>query len=168
MIHFVTTGRNDPCPCGSGKKYKRCCFDADRLKKTPIQPPPAPLVSTADAEAILRRPMPPDPREPILILEDDGLDDLSNSVLSLVRERRFDEALVACKRLLDDFTDVEDGFERSGIVHAAMGNHALAADFFRRAYAFVNDPVRRDGFDQELIDHYRELGEEQARLAGLR
>ncbi|MFT7462566.1 MAG: preprotein translocase subunit SecA, partial [Pseudohongiellaceae bacterium] len=19
-------GRNDPCPCGSGKKYKRCCF----------------------------------------------------------------------------------------------------------------------------------------------
>lgn len=21
------TGRNDPCPCGSGKKYKRCCMD---------------------------------------------------------------------------------------------------------------------------------------------
>jgi hypothetical protein len=20
-------GRNDPCPCGSGKKYKKCCFD---------------------------------------------------------------------------------------------------------------------------------------------
>lgn len=20
------TGRNDPCPCGSGKKYKRCCM----------------------------------------------------------------------------------------------------------------------------------------------
>jgi uncharacterized protein len=19
-------GRNDPCPCGSGKKYKRCCL----------------------------------------------------------------------------------------------------------------------------------------------
>jgi uncharacterized protein YchJ len=19
------TGRNDPCPCGSGKKYKHCC-----------------------------------------------------------------------------------------------------------------------------------------------
>ncbi|MHB8659930.1 MAG: SEC-C metal-binding domain-containing protein [Solirubrobacteraceae bacterium] len=18
-------GRNDPCPCGSGRKYKRCC-----------------------------------------------------------------------------------------------------------------------------------------------
>jgi SEC-C motif-containing protein len=21
----ATVGRNDPCPCGSGKKYKRCC-----------------------------------------------------------------------------------------------------------------------------------------------
>lgn len=23
-------GRNDPCPCGSGKKYKRCCIDKDK------------------------------------------------------------------------------------------------------------------------------------------
>ena len=22
------TGRNQPCPCGSGKKYKRCCMRA--------------------------------------------------------------------------------------------------------------------------------------------
>ena len=22
-------GRNDPCPCGSGKKYKKCCLNAD-------------------------------------------------------------------------------------------------------------------------------------------
>jgi uncharacterized protein YecA (UPF0149 family) len=21
--------RNDPCPCGSGKKYKKCCLGAD-------------------------------------------------------------------------------------------------------------------------------------------
>jgi preprotein translocase subunit SecA len=23
----LKTGRNDPCPCGSGKKYKKCCLD---------------------------------------------------------------------------------------------------------------------------------------------
>jgi hypothetical protein len=23
-------GRNDPCPCGSGKKYKRCCGSTSR------------------------------------------------------------------------------------------------------------------------------------------
>jgi uncharacterized protein len=28
--HVPTTpkvGRNDPCPCGSGKKYKKCCLE---------------------------------------------------------------------------------------------------------------------------------------------
>jgi len=23
------TGRNDPCPCGSGRKYKKCCIDKE-------------------------------------------------------------------------------------------------------------------------------------------
>ncbi len=26
----ATPGRNDPCPCGSGRKYKHCCADRDR------------------------------------------------------------------------------------------------------------------------------------------
>ncbi len=25
IIHHEKIGRNDPCPCGSGKKYKNCC-----------------------------------------------------------------------------------------------------------------------------------------------
>jgi uncharacterized protein YecA (UPF0149 family) len=24
-VEHVKVGRNDPCPCGSGKKYKKCC-----------------------------------------------------------------------------------------------------------------------------------------------
>jgi tetratricopeptide (TPR) repeat protein len=27
-------GRNDPCPCGSGKKYKRCCLSVDALQRS--------------------------------------------------------------------------------------------------------------------------------------
>lgn len=27
----VQVGRNEPCPCGSGRKYKRCCLQRDRL-----------------------------------------------------------------------------------------------------------------------------------------
>lgn len=26
VIKKEKIGRNDPCPCGSGKKYKKCCF----------------------------------------------------------------------------------------------------------------------------------------------
>ena len=28
-------GRNDPCPCGSGKKYKKCCYQKDQGNAEP-------------------------------------------------------------------------------------------------------------------------------------
>ncbi|MFQ6092158.1 MAG: SEC-C metal-binding domain-containing protein [bacterium] len=42
--------RNDPCPCGSGKKYKKCCMSRDKggraatpvrqsMAEEPIPPP---------------------------------------------------------------------------------------------------------------------------------
>lgn len=30
-ISMKTIGRNDPCPCGSGKKYKKCCYLKDEI-----------------------------------------------------------------------------------------------------------------------------------------
>lgn len=36
-IEAKKVGRNDPCPCGSGKKYKKCC---GRDAGTALQPPP--------------------------------------------------------------------------------------------------------------------------------
>lgn len=32
--HALRPGRNDPCPCGSGKKYKRCCLEEDERDAT--------------------------------------------------------------------------------------------------------------------------------------
>jgi hypothetical protein len=34
----MKAGRNDPCPCGSGKKYKKCCLPKDQLIS--MAPPP--------------------------------------------------------------------------------------------------------------------------------
>ena len=34
----MAPGRNDPCPCGSGKKYKRCCFIKEKVSLTTITP----------------------------------------------------------------------------------------------------------------------------------
>ena len=31
-VKKVKIGANDPCPCGSGKKYKYCCRDKDNAK----------------------------------------------------------------------------------------------------------------------------------------
>ncbi len=33
----IKIGRNDPCPCGSGKKYKRCCLNAKNPKPVNIE-----------------------------------------------------------------------------------------------------------------------------------
>jgi hypothetical protein len=62
-------GRNDPCPCGSGKKYKNCHLDKDeaaaraaRLKATEAagaaETPPAPEASGAPARGVPARPRP--------------------------------------------------------------------------------------------------------------
>ena len=31
---YKKIGRNDPCPCGSGKKYKNCCLSSGRYETT--------------------------------------------------------------------------------------------------------------------------------------
>ena len=33
-VRLKTTGRNDPCPCGSGKKYKKCHLAEDEGTRT--------------------------------------------------------------------------------------------------------------------------------------
>jgi SEC-C motif len=30
---YKGVGRNDPCPCGSGKKFKKCCLNSQGLNK---------------------------------------------------------------------------------------------------------------------------------------
>lgn len=49
-------GRNDPCPCGSGKKYKRCCLAASDQMHPKAHPekPKIRLKSPADVEGIRR------------------------------------------------------------------------------------------------------------------
>src|SRR5689334_22141208 len=43
----MRVGRNDPCPCGSGKKYKKCCLAKDRAAP---ESPLAPLPRTPEDE----------------------------------------------------------------------------------------------------------------------
>ena len=141
---MATTQRNQPCPCGSGTKYKKCCF----LRAAP---PPPPVVRSAASAGLA------------WVLEDDGLDELSNSVVDLVQARRFDEAVTACQRLLREYPDVVDGLERSALISSARGDHAAAAAFYRKAYAFVTDPVRQQEYEDP--DFYRQQAEQEERLA---
>ena len=102
-----------------------------------------------------------------MFLEDD-LDKLSNSVVDLIDQNRLDEALAACDRLRREYPDVIDWLERSAMVHEARGDWALAADFYRRALAFTEQPDQRDGFDDEGRDYYRrKTAQAEARAAAV-
>lgn len=55
IIQTMKTGRNEPCPCGSGKKFKKCCLD---IAKPGVRRGPMPERDTAflaQAQAMLRQ-----------------------------------------------------------------------------------------------------------------
>lgn len=51
---MTTTGRNAPCPCGSGKKYKKCCLAKSALQPVPPSEPAPREAPTRSAEAPAR------------------------------------------------------------------------------------------------------------------
>jgi tetratricopeptide (TPR) repeat protein len=135
-------GRNDPCPCGSGQKYKRCCLHhheaaaADRA------------AAAAAAPAATQRPPPGWAWD-----DDDGLDEASNRVVELVHAGQLDEAEHAARELLDRYPDVHDGFERLAMVYEARGDRVQAAEYYRQALAFME--ANADGYDAAAIDWMR-------------
>ncbi|HET6279676.1 MAG TPA: tetratricopeptide repeat protein [Polyangia bacterium] len=46
---LAAAGRNDPCPCGSGKKYKKCHLQGDEAAVSPPAGPPDPKETLANA-----------------------------------------------------------------------------------------------------------------------
>jgi len=119
-------GRNAPCPCGSGKKYKKCCL--------PLQGRSSSQKNISYSEAGI-----------------DDLDMLSNSVADLINEDKLDEAEKVCHELLSRYPGQIDGIDRSAEVYEARGDKKKAAEYFRKAAFFAqNNP----GFDQEGIDWY--------------
>jgi len=149
-------GRNDPCPCGSGKKYKRCCRDKDEaaeraaLAATPPPPhPPGHLPGhVADIAA----------RPAAAYGADDAEDELtaaSNAAVDLVHEGRLDEAEQAARDLIARFPDVHDGWDRLGMVYEARGEHRQAADCYRKVIAFIRD--HPDDYDPGFEDIFHNL-----------
>jgi tetratricopeptide (TPR) repeat protein len=49
----VKTGRNDACPCGSGKKYKRCCGQVLAAEAAPASPQPTAAPARSEVNQLL-------------------------------------------------------------------------------------------------------------------
>ena len=119
------TARNDPCPCGSGRKYKRCCMDKDQAAER------AALAAARTAAAAQYK-----EREALLEHEDE-LASASNAVINLLDAGKVDEAEQAARELLVRFPDVHDGYDRLGMVYEARGDYKRGADCYRKVIEFV-------------------------------
>ena len=147
------TGRNDPCPCGSGKKYKQCCLRKEeeaereamaalsqaREKKKGSGGSYADLVRTVDMLAAH--------------YEDDvALTEASNAAVDLVHAGKLDQAEQAARDLLVRFPDVHDGYDRLGMVYEARGDNKQAAHCYRQALEFIRQhPNQYDDGELEAV-----------------
>jgi hypothetical protein len=126
---MAIVGRNQPCPCGSGKKYKHCCLARDEAAAT----------ATREQQ---RRDAPPTPvHAPRAgwrpVVDDDGerLDKMSNDAVGLIHAGKLDEAEQLCHRLIEDFPDLPDGHMRLGQLLRVRGEPKKAAVHLRLAAA---------------------------------
>jgi tetratricopeptide (TPR) repeat protein len=145
-------GRNDPCPCGSGQKYKRCCLRKDQAAES------AALAAAAARAA-----------EPIqhehshhecdfsgpLGGEEDELARDSNAVVDLVHEGLLDQAEQAARELLERYPNVHDGYDRLGMVHEARGQRKAAADCYRKVIEFVR--AHPEQYEPEFTTTFEQL-----------
>ncbi len=118
--------RNDPCTCGSGKKFKKCCIDKPKVVKEP----------GAEYLEILK--------------ETQEFDTFSNRVSELIGLGKLDEAAEMCRLLMDEYPHMVDGLERWAEVHEARGNKAEAAEYYRKIYEFM---VADGGFDDSTLKY---------------
>lgn len=126
-------GRNRPCPCGSGRKYKRSCWVRDRAAHVHTAPATSPhgyhFAGT-------------------------DLDRLSNSVVSLVDEGRLDEADAAREQLRSRYPEVHDWLMRKAMVCEARGETERAIEYFERTLAWMD--AHPEHFDRESREPFYE------------
>jgi hypothetical protein len=60
----MKAGRNDPCPCGSGKKYKKCCIAKDQVASSGPTAVIPPAHSSVTSPQIIQQPKPVGPTAP--------------------------------------------------------------------------------------------------------
>jgi len=151
------TGRNDPCPCGSGKKYKHCCLEKDQAAElAPVIAQRVALQAQQANQAAQRKDYQAElPESQATLQEAQALDAASNAVVDLVHADRLDEAEQAARELLVRYPEVHDGYDRLGMVHEARGQFREAADCYRKVIEFTR--ANPDDYDAAFVDTFLEL-----------
>ena len=110
-------GRNELCPCGSGRKHKRCCLAA------PVIVPPTGVNGVARTESH-------DELCPCCV---DELNERADHVLDELLAGRDDQAEALCHDLLRDFPGQAEGIDLLSMIFEQRGHRERALDLLRQA-----------------------------------
>ena len=136
--------RNDPCPCGSGKKYKHCCMHPD--PETPQRPAHTPDV-------------PCDQRQP----EPERLAQSIENTFGLIRAGRYDQAVATASSLIRRYPNEDRLHDIAATGHLYAGNFEtaiticrkrLAAAEAEKAYFVTHGRYRDADIDHPALSYY--------------
>ena len=159
-------GRNDRCPCGSGKKYKACCLTRDEAaERERLAAEQAGRDERAEARRLELR------KERDAIVADFAasadlrdLDETVDAALRFVQEGKLEELETAARHILECYPDIPDGWEFLGHVHDKRGENRDAVACYRRVLEIVNRTP--DDFEpkytQKFVDRIANLNPPQA------
>ena len=144
--HLTTakTGRNEPCPCGSGKKYKKCC-----------------LVKHEE----IRKNMPADQ---LLEIEDrqrrkDGLEKSVQQGFDLLFAQDFSKAQSLAQRLLETYPEDDRLYDMLVMVHMAAADYDRAMDICEHRLQVAQEEKefflehgyhKREGIEKKELVHF--------------
>ena len=154
---MAKVGRNDPCHCGSGKKYKKCCLPKDEaaeqeeLAKERLRREERAEQQRTELRQARQKFFAP------LVGEEEEEDELtkaSNAAVDLVQAGRLEEAEAAARDLIERYPEVHDGWDRLGMMYEARSKNKQAADCYRKAIEIIR---RQPDYDPELRDQAESL-----------
>jgi len=160
---MVKTGRNEPCPCGSNKKYKHCCLAKDQAAEhDAVKAARSRRDQTAERDTAKAARSPSFginnflkalaaalPKELI------ELEEAFNVVVDLIDAGKLDEAEHAAHALVERFPDVHDGYDCLARVCEARGGNRKAAEYYRKVIEFARE--HPDQYDAEFEAAFQEL-----------
>jgi tetratricopeptide (TPR) repeat protein len=160
---MAKVGRNDPCHCGSGKKYKKCCQPKEQAAEREVIAKDQAARSERAAERRLeQRRAKEEFKEEFLArfageADADELTTASNAAVDLVQAGKLEEAEAAARDLIARYPEVHDGWDRLGMMYEAKGENKAAADCYRKVVEIIRE--RPEQYDPEFADAFVKLVE---------
>jgi tetratricopeptide (TPR) repeat protein len=121
-------GRNSACPCGSGKKFKRCCINilpATENENTPIM-------------SFSNNPI-------------EELEKMSNNARDFIKNGKLDKAELLAKKLIQEFPELHDGPECMAMICEAQKNYIKAEEYYKKSAHVVQ---QNGGYEPDFADFF--------------